>query len=64
MIHIKNKQDCSGCEACKNACPKDCIDMTYDEEGFLYPKVNTERCIGCNVCNNICPILNPPNNEI
>lgn len=64
MISIKNKQDCSGCEACKNGCPKDCIEMTRDEEGFLYPKVNTERCIECNVCNNICPILNPPNNEI
>lgn len=63
MISIKNKQDCSGCEACKNVCPNDCIEMMRDEEGFLYPKVNSESCIECNVCNNTCPIFNPPDNE-
>ena len=57
-IEIKDKEMCSGCTACKNACPKGAIDMVRDEEGFLYPKVDKDKCINCGLCKNICPILN------
>ena len=36
MIDIKEKQNCCGCSACAQRCPKQCISMIEDEEGFLY----------------------------
>ena len=62
MIEIKNKKDCCGCGACVQICPKQCISMAADNEGFLYPEVDTDRCIHCNLCTTICPTLNayPP----
>lgn len=58
MIDIKNKQDCCGCSACAQRCPKQCISMIEDEEGFLYPKVDTANCIDCHLCEKVCPIIN------
>ena len=62
-IEIKDKELCSGCTACKNACPKDAIEMVRDEEGFLYPRVNKEKCINCGLCKKTCPILNKEKNK-
>ena len=45
MIKIKEKTDCCGCSACMNICPKKCITMIKDKEGFLYPVVDEEKCI-------------------
>lgn len=58
MIHIVNKQDCCGCWACENICPKHCISMIEDEEGFLYPHVDVEHCIDCHLCEKVCPVAN------
>lgn len=58
MISIIDKQDCSGCTACAERCPQQCICMREDEEGFLYPIVDLEKCIGCNICEKVCPIIN------
>lgn len=45
-----------GCSACKMVCSNEAIKMLYDNEGFLYPKVNNNKCVGCNSCIAICPI--------
>lgn len=58
MIQIINKQDCCGCSACKTVCPKQCISMKYDEEGFLYPNIDISICINCGLCEKTCPIIN------
>lgn len=55
MIEISEKRKCTGCEACANICPKKCIFMQLDEEGFRYPKVNLEQCVNCNLCVGLCP---------
>lgn len=60
MISIIDKKDCSGCGACANICPHKSISMSYDEEGFLYPIINTEKCIDCHLCEKICPIHKHP----
>ncbi|MBQ7991124.1 MAG: Coenzyme F420 hydrogenase/dehydrogenase, beta subunit C-terminal domain [Oscillospiraceae bacterium] len=57
MINITEKNKCTGCHACAAVCPKSCIDMRRDSEGFLYPVVNTDECINCNKCERVCPIL-------
>lgn len=59
MIKITDKTKCSGCSACSAICPKNCIEMKADNEGFLYPEVNNSECIDCGLCEKICPILNP-----
>ena len=58
MISITRKQDCCGCNACAQICPKQCITMQEDDEGFLYPRVDTENCIDCHLCEKICPVSN------
>ncbi len=58
MIEIKDKRKCCGCSACANVCPKNAIEMKYDDEGFAYPTINKEKCINCGLCEKICPILN------
>lgn len=40
MIQILDKHNCCGCNACVQKCPKQCISMHEDEEGFLYPIVD------------------------
>ena len=57
MIHIVDKQACCGCSACVQRCPKHCISLREDQEGFLYPQVDTESCIDCGLCEKVCPML-------
>lgn len=58
MIKIKNTYNCCGCEACSQKCPRQCISMKEDGEGFLYPIVDLENCIDCGLCEKVCPCLN------
>lgn len=58
MITITDKHLCCGCSACVQSCPKHCIEMREDEEGFLYPQVQVDKCYDCGLCEKICPVLN------
>lgn len=60
MIKITDKKDCCGCAACVQRCPKHCISMKEDEEGFLYPLVDEASCINCGLCEKTCPIISRP----
>ena len=59
MIQITNKENCCGCSSCAQRCPKQCIKMQEDCEGFLYPKVDETSCIDCGLCEKVCPVINP-----
>lgn len=54
-IANKHKAACCGCNACVEACPKQCIVMKKDRKGFLYPKVNEAICVECGICEKVCP---------
>lgn len=58
MIQVSKKQDCCGCSACVQRCPRHCISMKEDAEGFLYPDVDMTQCIDCGICEKVCPWLN------
>ena len=53
MIDIKDKKECCGCSACIQKCPKQCISLQEDNEGFLYPLVDKENCIDCGLCEKV-----------
>lgn len=55
------ENECYGCEACSNICPKNAIELKKDKQGFFYPEVLSDKCIDCSACYNICPIINDVN---
>lgn len=58
MIEIKRKEDCCGCNACGDVCPKSAISFDKDCESFEYPVVNKDLCVDCHLCENVCPVVN------
>lgn len=50
---------CTACSSCLHRCPKHCITMQADNEGFLYPIVNEEACIDCGLCVKVCHEQHP-----
>lgn len=58
-ITLAPATSCTGCAACVSACPRHCITMREDREGFLQPHIDTQSCVACHKCERICPILNP-----
>lgn len=58
MINIDFNKDCTGCSACADVCPRQCINITEDKDGFMMPLINKANCIDCGRCEQICPVLN------
>lgn len=58
MIHIQEKVDCCGCNACGDVCAHHAITFKTDIEGFWYPEVNKNICTNCHLCEKVCPIIN------
>lgn len=58
MIHITDKANCCGCNACGDICGKNAITFKTDNEGFWYPEVDKEKCVDCGLCEKVCPIIN------
>ena len=57
MPVLARKSQCTGCTACASICPMQCIQMKENEDGFLYPKVNTTSCSSCGACEQVCSVL-------
>ncbi len=57
MIKLVKKNNCTGCMACVNACPKNCINIIENKKGFLYPEIDRKECVNCGACVKACPRL-------
>lgn len=53
---VVNKDKCTACGACMNACPKNCIKMTEGIDGFVHPDIDETNCVNCHICETVCPI--------
>lgn len=63
-LSTKDETQCCGCSSCVSGCPKKCIGMTTDKDGFYVPEViDANACIDCGLCSKICPFENPKANE-
>lgn len=57
-------QSCTGCGACASVCPKHCVAMNEDAEGFLRPSVDESFCISCGACAKVCPVNGMPQKHV
>lgn len=64
MIDFDFENQCYGCRACENRCPKKAITMQLNAEGFLMPFVDQTLCVNCGACEKVCPHLSPVENEL
>lgn len=62
MPKLVNWEQCCGCGACANRCPKQAISMQPNHEGFLHPEVDAEKCVECGTCEKACPGLSAATN--
>ncbi len=59
-MQICERGKCTGCFACRNACPADAINVSFDKYGTTLPEIKAEKCINCGLCEKICPVNNAP----
>ena len=59
-MRLPNHEACTGCGSCAAVCPKGCIQMTADDEGFFYPQIDQDQCVDCKKCESACAVLHPP----
>ncbi|MBO6136271.1 MAG: Coenzyme F420 hydrogenase/dehydrogenase, beta subunit C-terminal domain [Fibrobacter sp.] len=57
-VSLVSHDICSGCGACASICPKACVSMVADGEGFAFPLVDSQKCIECGACLKRCPVAN------
>lgn len=58
--HLCNIKSCTGCGDCAQVCPKKCINMKENSEGFWYPVTDMTACINCGMCGKVCHVLGTP----
>lgn len=56
FVSNKDKAACCGCNSCAEVCPKHCIQMVEDAQGFIYPQVDSSVCVECGMCEKVCPL--------
>lgn len=58
MEQICDYIKCTGCFACQNVCPKNCITLLPNKYGELHPSLDQSNCVNCGLCKATCPVNN------
>lgn len=56
MKLICEREKCTACAACVQVCPKECIILQENTDGFLYPYIDENYCVNCGLCKRVCHI--------
>lgn len=51
----KNTELCTGCGVCAAVCPKNCLKIELNDDGFYIPYLINDSCINCGICDKVCP---------
>lgn len=54
IILFRKEEECCGCGACQNICPKSAIKMEPDYFGNVFPKIDAALCVQCGKCMKVC----------
>ena len=54
---LQIEDTCTGCGACVSACPKQALALSYNKEGFYYPRLDEAKCVDCKLCEKVCHVL-------
>lgn len=54
------EEQCCGCEACMNICPKNAISMQPGTLGTLLPVIDSSLCVECGLCRRVCQYQTKP----
>lgn len=57
MIKLASIKSCTGCMACVDVCPKQCISPIRGDDGHSYVTIEHDSCIKCHKCEKICPVV-------
>lgn len=53
---VEKTKNCTSCGLCIVSCPKQCLTMELNKDGFYRPVLKEEdRCSGCGICDLYCP---------
>ncbi len=55
IIRICAEEDCTGCGACVNTCPKEAVRLIPDELGRAVATIDQQKCVLCGLCQKVCP---------
>ncbi|MBQ7252768.1 MAG: Coenzyme F420 hydrogenase/dehydrogenase, beta subunit C-terminal domain [Kiritimatiellae bacterium] len=59
MKLFERLEECCGCGACANVCPRHAIAMKTGADGFVYPEVDGSKCVRCGACLRVCRFKAP-----
>ncbi len=45
MCILENRENCCGCGACEQVCPKNAVHMVQDRDECLYPQIDMSSCV-------------------
>ena len=57
-MSICSLENCTGCMACMNVCPKSCITAVENDIGHIFPEIDAGKCVDCGLCKKVCPSIN------